>query len=69
MIVFQDVMERLSNAGYSAYRFQKEKLIPSSTMDRIRHNGPISTETIDTVCRLCDCQPGDLMLYVPDPEE
>lgn len=67
MIKYNGVFERLSANGYSAYRLQREKLIPGSTMDRIRHNGPISTETIDTICRLCQCQPGELLVWLPDP--
>lgn len=69
MIVYHEIMEKLSAAGFSAYRLQKEKLIPGSTMDRIRHNSPISTDTLDTICRLCSCQPGELLTWEPDPEE
>ena len=71
MIVYQGILEKLSAAGYSSYRIQKEKLIPGSTMTRIRKNGPISTETLDTICRLCRCHPGDLITWEPDktPEE
>ncbi len=71
MIVYQEIMEKLSAAGYSSYRLQQEKLIPNSTLDRLRHQEPVNLTTIDTVCRLCECQPGDLMYWVPDetPEE
>jgi putative transcriptional regulator len=27
-----------------------------------------TTRTIDTLCRYFDCQPGDLMLWRPDPD-
>ena len=66
MIVYDGILERLQRAGYSAYRIRQEKLIPNSTMDRLRHNGPITTETIDTICRLCRCQPGELLIWQPD---
>ena len=69
MIVYNHIMERLSAAGYSAYRIQRENLIAGSTLNRLRKNLPVSTETIDTVCRLCHCQPGDLLSWVPDPGE
>jgi putative transcriptional regulator len=26
-------------------------------------------ETLERICAFLDCQPGDLMKYVPDPEE
>ena len=69
MIVYGNIIERLAAAGYSSYRIQKEKLLSSSTMDRIRNNAPVNTETIDTICQLCDCQPGDLLRYVPEKRE
>ena len=69
MIVFQDLLKRLSDAGYSTYRLRKEGLISNGTIDRLRAKQSISTTTIDTICRLCDCQPGDLMRYAPDEEE
>lgn len=68
MIVYIHILERLSAAGYSSYRIQREHLIPGSSLDRLRRNAPISTETLDTVCRLCGCQPGDILRWVPDPE-
>ena len=69
MIVYQKVLEKLSDAGYSAYRIRKENLISGSTLDRIRKGLSVSTETIDTICRLCGCQPGELIKYEPDTGE
>ena len=69
MIVYQKVLEKLSDAGYSAYRIRKENLISGSTLDRIRTGLSVSTETIDTICRLCGCQPGELIKYEPDTGE
>lgn len=69
MIIYTDIMKRLSDAGYTSYKIQKDKLIPHSTLTRIRLNQPVSTATIDTICRLCSCQPGDLMVWQPEKEE
>lgn len=37
-----------------------------ATLQQLRHGELASWKTIDTVCRLLDCQPGDLLEYVPD---
>ena len=63
MIVFTDVMERLEKHGWTTYKLRKEFILSESTLTRIRKNQPVTTETIDTLCRLCHCQPGDLMRY------
>ncbi len=63
MIIYIEIMKRLSDNGWSSYRLRKEKLIGSATLDRIRNNESITTETIDVICRLCNCQPGDIMRF------
>lgn len=63
MIVFHDIMKRLSENGWSSYRLVNEQIFGNSTITRIRNGQPINTTTIDTICRLCNCQPGDLMHY------
>ena len=67
MIVFHDIMKRLSENGWSSYRLVNEQIFGNSTITRIRNGQPINPTTIDTICRLCNCQPGDLMHY-EDPE-
>lgn len=69
MIVFGPIMQMLTEHGYSSYRLRKERLLPEGTLSRIRNGEPINTTTLDTICRLCQCQPGDILSYVPDPEE
>lgn len=68
MIVYKGILEQLSAAGWSTYRLQKEKIISNGTIIQIRTGKPISTTTIDTICSLLDCQPGDLIEYVPDQD-
>ena len=29
----------------------------------------VKLETLNKICRILDCQPGDILEYVPDPEE
>jgi len=69
MIVYTDILKMLSESGWSTYRVAKEHLLSPSTIDRIRNGSPINTTTIDTICRLCECQPGDIMRYIPDKRE
>ena len=68
MIEFADMLKMLSDSGWSTYRLQKEKQISNGTIIQMRAKKPLSTNTIDKVCELCDCQPGDLMRYVPDKQ-
>ena len=61
-----DVMEALKNAGYSSTRLRNEKLLGESYMTQLRRGEMVSWKTIETICRLLNCQPGDLVEYVPE---
>lgn len=65
MIVFNDVLKMLSDHGWSQNRLVKEKVMGMSTVQRLRKRAPINTTTVDIICELCECQPGDIMRYEP----
>lgn len=60
------VLEKLRECGYSTYRLRKEKLLGEATIQKIRSGEPVSWENIATLCRLLDCQPGDILAYSPE---
>lgn len=62
------IMDRLKEAGYSSYRLRKEKLMGEATMTQIRNQKAISGEALNLLCKLLDCQPGDILEFVPDDE-
>lgn len=61
-----DVLSALKEAGYSTYRIRKEKILSESTVQKLRNCNPLAWENIESICKLLNCQPGDLMEYVPD---
>lgn len=61
-----DIVEALKNAGYSSYRIRKEKIMGEATLTQLRHGELVSWMNIDTICRLLNCQPGDILEYVPE---
>lgn len=63
-----DIIADLKNKGFSTYRIRKEKLIGESTLQKIRNGELVSWENIDTLCELLDCQPGDILEYVPESQ-
>lgn len=66
MIVYKEVFERLLASGWSTYRLVKERRIGNGTITRIKAGQSVSTETIDVICELAGCQPGDVLAYVPE---
>ena len=69
MIVYVDVMQKLADSGWTSYRLRKERVLPEGTLTRLRAGRSITLATVDVLCRLCSCQPGDLLRYIPDERE
>ena len=64
-----EIMKALKDAGYSTYRLRKEKILGEATLQKFRKNQLVSWENTATICKLLNCQPGDLLEYVPDETE
>lgn len=68
-IVFKtDVLQLLKAAGYTTTRLRKEKIMGEATIQQLRTNQLVSWATINKLCLLLDCQPGDLVEYISDEE-
>lgn len=61
-----DILPKLKEKGYNQTKIREEKLIGQSYLTQLRHGELVSWKTIDTICTLLDCQPGDILEYVPD---
>lgn len=66
-IVYNRLLAMMEVKGLTTYKIRKDKIISESTLQKIRENKSITTESIAALCEVLDCQPGDLMEYVPDP--
>lgn len=61
-----DVLAELKKRGYTTTRIRKEKLIGQSYLQQLRHGELVSWKTIETLCDLLNCQPGDLVYFFKD---
>ena len=61
-----NVLKELKEKGYNTNRLRKEKLLSESTIQKFRENKSVSWENLETLCRLLECQPGDLIEFVPE---
>ena len=61
-----DVLSALKEVGYTTYQIRKNKLLSESTVQKLREGKPISWENIETLCKLLNCQPNDIIESIPD---
>ena len=64
-----DILSELKKKGYSSTRIREEKLIGESYLQQLRRGELVSWKTLDTICSLLECQPGDLIEYVEKQAE
>lgn len=67
MLVYKvNVLERLKEAGYNTTKLRKEKLLSESAIQYIREGRPVGAKPLDSICRLLEVQPGDILEYIEE---
>ena len=65
---FIKLFEILKAKGLSSTLWLRQNGIHPTTVNKLKKNEIVNTETINKLCQLLNCQPGDIMDYVPDKE-
>ena len=60
-----DILETLKEKGYSSYTLRKENILSQSTIQKLREGKGLAWDNIERLCMLLDCQPGDLIEFIP----
>ncbi len=66
-ITYHKLFSYLESKGVNK-RWLRLNGIHANTVDRLVKNSYVSTEIIDRICKLLNCQPGDIMEYVDNTE-
>lgn len=61
-----NVLEALKSKGYTTYTLRKEKILSESTIQKLRVGEGVAWDNLETLCRLLDCNIGDLLEYVKE---
>lgn len=67
-ISYDKLFKLLEEKNWTTYRIRKEKLIGQGTLTALKNKtGGLDSKTIARLCKVLDCQPGDIMEYIPEP--
>ncbi|MCR5783197.1 MAG: helix-turn-helix transcriptional regulator [Clostridia bacterium] len=66
MIVYEPFYQTIQNKGITTYKLIRDHNISRSLIDRLKHNKPISTVTLNDLCGILHCRVEDILLYYPD---
>ncbi|MBR0121349.1 MAG: helix-turn-helix transcriptional regulator [Clostridia bacterium] len=66
MISYEPFYKTLKKKNITTYRLIKEFGISRSLIDRLKHNKPISTVTLNDLCAFLNCRVEEILIYTPD---
>lgn len=69
LISYEKLFEKLKAAGLTSYklRLMDDPIVAQYTLTRLKKGaGGIDSNTLNRLCKYFNCQPGDLMEYIPD---
>ena len=58
-----NVLDALKAKGYTTYTLRKQKLLSESTIQKLRAGEGVAWDNLETLCRLLECDIGDLLMY------
>ena len=66
MISYEPFYKTLKDRNISTYKLINEYGISRSLLDRLKHNEPISTVTLNDLCGILNCKVQDVLVYNKD---
>ncbi len=69
-IDYRKMLKIIKERNVTSYTLtKKNNIIGQATWKKIKDGGHIDTRTINALCAYLNCQPGDLMEYIPDDNQ
>lgn len=68
-IGYDKLFQVMNNRGITIYRLRKDKVLGTATLDKLKQGGDIDTRSIAKLCAYLQCQPGDILEYIPSEKE
>ena len=66
MISYAPFYKTLKEKNISTYKLINTYGMSRSLLDRLKHNKPISTVTLNDLCNILDCKVEDVLIYEKD---
>lgn len=68
-ITFYKLWDKLNRSGLKQKDLISNKIVSSGTLDKLRHNACVNTETLAKLCDYLKCELDDICEYEPAKEE
>lgn len=69
MIAFYRLWDKMNRMGIRKKDLKDRKIVSAATINKMKNNETVTTETIDKLCDFLQCQPEDILEYIPAANE
>lgn len=69
MMVFDPLWKTMKEKKVTIYALVVKHGISRGTVNKLKHNKNVTLVTIEHLCRILQCQPGDIVAYVEETEK
>lgn len=69
MICYYPFWKTLKASQETTYTLIQKYRISSATLDKLRKNKPVTTTTLNDLCRILNCRIEDVAQYVPSDDD
>jgi len=66
MISYEPLYETMKRKNMSTYKLINQFGLSRSLLDRLKHNKPITTVTINDLCTYLDCSVEEILVFIKD---
>ena len=66
MISYEPFYNTMKKREMTTYKLIYQYGVSRSLLDRLKHNKPISTVTLNDLCLILSCRVEEILLYIPD---
>ena len=68
-IGYEKLFALMKEKGLTTYKIRKEKIISENALTSMRAGKSVTMDTIARLCKVLECQPGDILEYIPDESD
>ena len=66
MISYEPLYKTMKEKNVTTYTLITKYNLSRSLIDRLKHNKPITTVTLNDLCEILSCKVEDIMVYIPE---
>jgi len=68
MFTYEPLWQTMKEKGFTTYTLRVKHGMSNGTVQRLRKNMSVSTNTLDDLCHLLDCEISDIIKFVKNDD-